>query len=398
MRDFQRSILNAMLEGKVHPSRVRRQDLDAANGHREIFDAISEARRLVPNPDVRLVMRHVPSHWHQELGNIVGATFAQENIDHYLAAIRDTAWLRASKAALSRLAEGISDTTPKDEVRSQLGAILEASEAYGAKSLRDNEAVTPELFTRAESLRVPLGLTCFDSLRVEPGDMLVIAARPGIGKTAMLGTLTLAAARAGWNVLFFTLEMPTMQIAQRLMSGFSRIPLGMVRDGTPDMVRHADAFSKLPVHYEDAASLTVEAVDASVGSFIRHHKGNTVVVIDYLQLLRSTARHERRHEMVGHICREMKAIAKRHKVPVITAAQLSRNAEGERRRPQLSDLRESGDIEQTADQVVLMHRDDSTSTTDLRIAKYRNGETATLHAHFNGPICQFEDIDAGGFQ
>jgi replicative DNA helicase len=141
-------------------------------------------------------------------------------------------------------------------------------------------------------------------------------------------------------------------------------------------------------------TLNVERMVAIVHGYRRKHAGDKLlVVVDYLQLVRSRERFERRHELVGHVCRELKAMALREGVPVLAAAQVSRMAEqrGKEARPIMSDLSESSDIEKNADKILLLHRQRGDSQAEIIVAKDRVGETFDADVTFNGPLCLFED-------
>jgi replicative DNA helicase len=196
-----------------------------------------------------------------------------------------------------------------------------------------------------------------------------------------------------------SLEMPNLQIRQRLLAAHSGVPLPRIMrpEGT-ELLPHVDALATLPIGLRDAVggdTLTVERIGAIVHGYKR--KGDTalplLVVVDYLQLVRSRERFERRHELVGHVMRELKAIALREGVPIVVGAQVSRNAEqrGKESRPIMADLAESSDIEKNADKIVLMHRPMGEADTDLIVAKDRMGETFLCDATFVGPLCLFTD-------
>jgi hypothetical protein len=256
-----------------------------------------------------------------------------------------------------------------------------------------------ELFLGNDKASVPTGLAGLADLKIVPGNLTVLAARPGYGKTALLGTVTLAAARGGWRVLFLSLEMPAKQIRQRLLAGFAGIPLHAVMNPQDtSMVPHLNDLAQLPIGIRDAVAgdtLTVERIAALVHAYrVKYPDERLAVVVDYLQLVRTRGNHERRHELLGHVCRELKATALREGVPMIVAAQVGRGVEqrGKEAKPQLSDLRESGEIENTADQVLLVHRDSMMDSRALiAVAKYRMGAPFVAEAYFDGEVCLFRD-------
>ena len=264
------------------------------------------------------------------------------------------------------------------------------------ESIGDN---AHELFLGNDKASVPTGLNGLADLKIVPGNLTVLAARPGFGKTALLGTMTLAAARGGWRVLFLSLEMPAKQIRQRLLAGFSGIPLhAIMNPQDTSMVPALTEMGQLPIGIRDAVAgdtLTVERIAALVHAYrTKYPDERLAVFVDYLQLVRTRGNHERRHELLGHVCRELKATALREGVPMIVAAQVGRGVEqrGKEAKPQLSDLRESGEIENTADQVLLVHRDSMMDRRALiAVAKYRMGAPFVAEADFDGEVCQFRD-------
>ena len=280
-------------------------------------------------------------------------------------------------------------------------AIADMAEVSRTRVADDVEAIgdnVHELFMGTDAVCVPLGLHALDRVRAAAGALIVVGARPGSGKTAMLGTVTLAAASQGWRVLFISLEMPAVQIRQRLLAGHSRIALNRILEpkGT-ELLPAIERLSALPVGIRDAVggeTLNIERVVAIVHGYRRKHATDKLlVVVDYLQLVRSRERFERRHELVGHVCRELKAMALREGVPVLAAAQVSRMAEqrGKEARPIMSDLSESSDIEKNADKILLLHRQRGDSSAEIIVAKDRVGETFDADVTFNGPLCLFED-------
>jgi replicative DNA helicase len=271
--------------------------------------------------------------------------------------------------------------------------------SHGAEPVEELGDHLDELFVSPKP-QVPLGLQCLDRLAVRRGDLAVFAARPGCGKTAMLGTLSLAAAQAGWRVMFFSLEMPAVAIRKRFLSAMSDTRLDRIQSlEATEVLTYLERFRKLPISLSDGrrsmhrGRVTLERIISTTRSLIDKLKPeNTVVVVDYLQLVQSSAKYERRHELLGHVCRELKDLALSEDVPVVVAAQLGRGVEqrGKDSRPNLSDLRESGEIENTADQVVLMHREPD--KTVLAVAKHRMGPTFVAEAKFDGEHTRFRDF------
>jgi len=279
-------------------------------------------------------------------------------------------------------------------------AIADMAEVSRTRVADDVEAIgdnVHELFMSSDATCVPLGLQALSRVKTAVGQMLVIGARPSRGKTAMLGTVALAAAAGGWRVLFLSLEMTAVQIRQRLLAGHGRINLNSILEprGT-ELLPAIERLSALPVGIRDAVggeTLNIERLIAIVHGYRRKHPGKLVVMVDYLQLITSRAKFDRRHELVGHVCRELKALALRESVVVVAAAQLSRLAEqrGKEAKPIMSDLSDSSDIEKNADKILFIHRQRGESSTELIMEKDRFGEAFDADVTFNGPLCLFED-------
>lgn len=319
-------------------------------------------------------------------------------------ALVDTLRRERATAAIRTGALEVVRRIEEGETPEQLApAIRKMSEHTHAPVGDDVESIGDnlhQLFTDTDTVALPTGMDCFRDLKVVPGNLTVLAARPGGGKTALLGTWTLAAARAGWRVLFFSLEMPGKQIRQRLLAGNSGIPLQRILHPTDaSLVPHAEDLAALPIGIRDAVAgdtLTVERIASTVRAYRRKYPDEKLaVMVDYLQLVKSRDKYDIRHQLLGHVCRELKACALREQVPMVVAAQIGRGVEhrGKEAKPQLSDLRESGEIENTADQVLLVHRESILSSTALiAVAKYRMGAPFTAEVNFDGERCLFTDV------
>ena len=236
---------------------------------------------------------------------------------------------------------------------------------------------------------------------IEPGALAIAASRPGVGKSALLGGTALHACERGERVLFFSLEMPREQVTQRLLATMTRIPLVNLRYGTleaEDWQRVAWAHDKLAGYrlaFDDTPALSTDQILARA----RRHalsQGLDLVLVDYLG--KCTSRGTNRTEAVGAIARGLKDAARALNVPVIAAAQLSRLNVREDRAPTLSDLRDSGEIEQEADAVILMHplsEENGRRAVNVELAKHRNGPTGSCKLVFTGAIVRFSDYRGG---
>lgn len=256
---------------------------------------------------------------------------------------------------------------------------------------------------------IPTGFIDFDrySSGLHNSDMVVIAARPGMGKTAFaLGMAKNIAMKEKIPIAVFSLEMSKHQVAQRLMSAQSGIDLQRLRDGKireNEWTKLASAIEKLAeckLYIDDSAFLTVMDL-RSRARMMASTYGIKMIIVDYLQLMQSTSNYRgNKVQEITEISQNLKGIAKELDIPVVAVSQLSREVEKrEKKRPQLSDLRESGSIEQDADMVVFIYRDEyyddqssKKGRAELIIAKHRNGPTGKVELQFNKKYALFSNL------
>ncbi len=240
------------------------------------------------------------------------------------------------------------------------------------------------------------------------GDLIIIAARPAMGKTSFaLSILHHISVKENIPSAFFSLEMSKEQIVMRLLCNEARVPLKRIRSGflnkneLDSITEAALSMAKAPLFIDDTASLTILDLRAKARR-LKKEKDIGIVVVDYLQLLKSHRRTENRQQEVAEISRSLKALAKELEIPVVALAQLSRQTEIRAdKRPQLADLRESGSIEQDADIVMFIHRPEyykknptpeEEGLAEIIIAKQRNGPTGTINLAFIKEITRFENL------
>ncbi|MFG2284012.1 replicative DNA helicase [Streptomyces asoensis] len=272
------------------------------------------------------------------------------------------------------------------------------------------DAVEARQGKKDELTGVPTGFTDLDSLTagLQPGQMIVIAARPAVGKS----TLALDFARAcsikhGLPSQFFSLEMSRDELAMRMASAEAKVALHHMRSGnmTEDdwarLARRMPDISAAPLFIDDSPNITLNHIRSRARKR-KAKSGLSLIVVDYIQLMESgTSRHaDNRQQQVSDISRGLKLLAKELEVPVIALSQLNRESEKRSdKKPVISDLRESGAIEQDADVVILLHREDvyekesvRAGEADLIVAKHRNGPTAVISVAFQGHYCRFVDM------
>lgn len=259
---------------------------------------------------------------------------------------------------------------------------------------------------------IPTGYAKLDEMTsgFQKGDFIVVAGRPSMGKTAIALSLLSNASCQGYTIGFFSLEMSAEQLTLRLLSSESKVPHHNIRNATissqewVELTTAATQLAKAKIFIDDTAMLDIMSLRAKARKLKAAH-GLDLLVIDYLQLLHSTKKHENRHQEVSEISRSLKALAKELEVPVIALAQLSRAVDSRMdKRPMLSDLRESGAIEQDADVIAFLYRDvvynpdtEHPSLAELIIGKQRNGPTGTVYLNFVRELTKFEDVDESSF-
>ncbi|WP_017588038.1 replicative DNA helicase [Nocardiopsis ganjiahuensis] len=258
---------------------------------------------------------------------------------------------------------------------------------------------------------VPTGFADFDALTngLHPGQMVIIAARPAVGKS----TLALDFARAAsikneMASVFFSLEMGRNEIVMRLLSAEARVPLHTMRSGLMTdedwarLARRMGEVASAPLFIDDSPNMSMMEIRAKCRRLKQQHDLK-LVIVDYLQLMSSPGRVESRQQEVSEMSRSLKLLAKELEVPVVALSQLNRGPEQRTdKRPQVSDLRESGSIEQDADMVILLYREDvhdkespRAGEADIIVAKHRNGPTADVTVAFQGHYSRFVDMAPG---
>jgi len=261
---------------------------------------------------------------------------------------------------------------------------------------------------QGEPLGVPTGYIDIDRLLggLQRSDFVIIAARPSVGKTSLCLSIARNAARHGQHVAIFSLEMSGEQIVQRLVSAETgidtqRLRLGDLRDDEwPLFVQATGKLADLPVFIDDTPSISALQLRTKARRLHSEH-GLDLIIVDYLQLMTGDVRSENRVQEVSYISRSLKAIARELDLPVVAASQLSRAVEQRTdKRPVLADLRESGSLEQDADVVMFIYRDElyhpeteKQHIADIIVAKHRNGPTGTVQLFFRNRLAQFLDAE-----
>lgn len=339
--------------------------------------------------------------------------------------IREESQRRQLSALGVELAQLSNDDTPPDEIIALVGDRFESitqQRAYETALLGETIQETMEdILARASGETPPPGIkTGFYELDskitgLKPGQMVIVAGRPGSGKSTLaVDILRQATIKNNIPALIFSLEMSKAEINERILSAEASVRLQDIANGTlteSDMVSVAETAERItdaPLHIDDTPTRTMVEIASIVREYVKR-KGVELVVIDYLQLLHSGRRVENRQQEVSDFSRSIKLLAKSCGVPIIAVAQLNRGVEtrGEMAEPKVSDLRESGSLEQDADMILLINRPDASNPdhekageADVIVGKNRGGPTGRvtlvhqLHmSRFNNPVWQGQ----GGF-
>ncbi|MBK8514902.1 MAG: replicative DNA helicase [Saprospiraceae bacterium] len=312
---------------------------------------------------------------------------------------------------LDEAERGLYDITDQN-----LNTGYESLSSLALKAQKEIEAVSQK---GSDTTGVTTGFTELDKITNgwQPSDLIIMAARPGMGKTAFTLSLAKNAAETGKAIAFFSLEMANVQLVQRLISMEAEINSSKLRNGQLEeyewrkLHTAVDKLATLPIFIDDTPGINIFELRAKCRRLKQNHNIG-MVVIDYLQLMAGAPNDKRgnREQEISSISRALKGLAKELHIPVIALSQLSRAVEsrGGEKRPQLSDLRESGAIEQDADIVSFIYRpsyygvgegdlDTPNDLTEIIIAKHRNGGLGTVNLRFVPHFVKFEDPGAGGF-
>ncbi|MDE6575893.1 MAG: replicative DNA helicase [Opitutales bacterium] len=357
---------------------------------------------------------------YEAINNIASRIDTPTHLKYYVQRVRDLELIRrivdvANKSIESAYA-GVDDVGQfLDDVEKSIFAVSENRVSDSAKHVQESidraaNLVQKMLQHKGELTGVPSGFVDLDKLTFgfHPSEMIVLAARPSMGKTSLALNIAENAALANTPVptLFFSLEMSAEQLAMRLICSRAGIDTEKLRNGfvpkseLTALSAAASAFKKAPLWIDESSNLSVTEMRAKARRMYNKHKLG-LIIIDYLQLLSSPDPRTPREQQIAEISRGVKAMAKELSLPVIVLSQLNRASEKENRAPRLSDLRESGSIEQDADVVLMLskHREGEENNEvsldllarDLIIAKQRNGPTGVVPLVFRKTLTRFEN-------
>jgi len=338
------------------------------------------------------------------------------NVEQYLQIVKDKQMMRelisAAGEVLTEAFETAGDAAEKlDRAEQKIFNVTQKKITGSAVSIKQLLTEAFEAIDRREGHHItglPTGFAEIDDLTcgLQNGEMIVIAGRPSMGKTSFaMNIAEHIGADNNISVAFFSLEMSRQQLAERMLCSRAMMDSQIVRKGMindnqyQELVHAASELSEKPIFVDDTPGITPLELRGKARR-LRSRYGIKCVFIDYLQLMSQGGKVESRQQEVSEISRYLKALARELEIPVIVLSQLNRSPEGrEGHRPRMSDLRESGSIEQDADVVVLLHREDyyhrgeqdyqETNSAEIIIAKQRNGPTDTIELNFNGTFTRF---------
>lgn len=391
--------------------------------HRTIFQAVLELHGRAQPVDLVSIAQYLQDHGMLEqsggaaaLAELAQAAVSAANAEYYAKLVRDKAVQRGLIEAGAKLI-----TSGFDSAREVEALVDEAEQAVmrvsgrlatgGFRTLGDIvSGVVDNVMSPAKDgiTGIPTTYADFDAVTrgLQPSDLIILAARPSVGKTAFaLNVAMRVALSIGRCVGVFSLEMSEMQLAQRMISLWSKIAQDKLTTGklTKEeglrFFEAADLMSTAPIYINETPALSTLELRSQARRLKAEH-GLDLIIIDYLQLMRSSRRTDSRELEISDISRSLKALAKELNVPIIALSQLNRKVEERTdKRPMLSDLRESGAIEQDADIVLFLHREEmykpdtpKKGIAELIIGKHRNGRTGTVELAYLPQYTAFEPL------
>ncbi len=351
--------------------------------------------------------------------DLQAGTPAIGNAAHYAKIVEEHALLRrliSVSNSIAEMAYGVPDDVVKavDDAEAQMFDVAQRRVANTTVQIKDLLATNldrlEQLYERGDAITgIETGYTDLDELLsgLQPNAFYVVGARPAMGKTAFaLGMAANAAMKNGKPVLFFSLEMGQIELSQRILCSDARVDASRVKTGRLDeadwnRISHSvGRLAEAPIYIDDNPHTSVMEIRAKARRLQSRVGSLGMVVVDYIQLMQGRSNAESRQVEVSEISRNLKILARELEAPVVALAQLNRGLEQRQdKRPMLSDLRESGALEQDADVVMFLYRDeiynresDQRGIAEVIVAKHRNGPTASVKLAFLGQFTRFENM------
>ena len=433
-RDAEMSVLGAMLfeeSAFVRAIEVLQPYHFYDENHRKIFKAMVALFEKTQPIDLVTVSEELKRH--DQLEGVGGVSYLTQltttvttsaHVEHYAQIVKEKSILRGliqnSTEIVQRCFESSAEATQVlDQAEKMIFDIsqnrIEGQIISMKDIIHDSMEMIDQLYQRKEHVTgVATGFSEFDvkTAGLQPSDLIIVAGRPSMGKSAFVCCLCENMGVVdGKPMAFFSLEMSKQQLVQRMLCSHARVNAQSVRTGYlshqdwPKLTSAAGKLSEAPIFIDDTPGQTVLEIRAKARRLKMQHDIQ-LVVIDYMQLMQGVGRAESRQQEISEISRSLKALARELKVPVIAISQLSRAVESRTgNRPQLSDLRESGAIEQDADVVVFLFREEYYNPTEENrnkaeaiIAKQRNGPIGTVELLFLKDLTRFENPEFQRFE
>jgi len=384
--------------------------------HRWIWEAIADLHEHRSPVDILTLTDALERSGHlAEIGgpayltSLTNAVPSALHAEAYGRIVHEMAVRRQMLEAANQIAQSAyqTDDSIEDSIGEAESAIFEMVQQPSDREMISVGQVVSEVYDEVSKpnnhvVGIPTGLVDIDHIlgSLRKSDFIVLAGRPGTGKTSfLLSILKRATVELGKHTALFSLEMDNENMVQRLLSQISEIPFKRIRDrnlNDDDWGSFTDANEILcasPLYMDDTPMLTPMRLRTQCRRLALDQRLD-LVVVDYLQLMNGSNRHDNRTQEVGYISRQLKILARELKVPMLVSAQLSRAVEQRQdKRPTLADLRESGAIEQDSDIVMFLYRDPSSASTKLAIEKHRNGPTGIVDLVFRGELTKFESAE-----
>ena len=429
--DAEQAVLGAMLikkEAIAEVSQILRPEDFYRDAHKIVYEAMLTLFNKNEPADIVTVSDYLNNENLME--KVGGVTFitalantvpTAANVTYHAKIVREKADLRNLINTATDIAgmayessDDVADVIDKSEKM-----IMEVANRQNVSAFTPMRDIVMETFDKINVLYeskggltgIPCGFTDLDKLTsgLQPSDLILVAARPSMGKTAF--TLNIGAhvaLKEHKNVAFFSLEMSKQQLVQRMLCSEGGIDSQKLRKGELDktdwskLVNVANKVAEAPLYIDDTAGITVMEL-RSKARRLKAEKGLDLIIIDYLQLMQGRTGKgatDNRQQEISEISRSLKAVARELNVPVIALSQLSRSVESRQiKRPMLSDLRESGSLEQDADIVMFLYREDyydpetvNKNITEVIVAKHRNGPVDTVKMFFKKEFTRFNDL------
>jgi replicative DNA helicase len=344
------------------------------------------------------------------LSDLVDSVGSAANIAHYARIIKEKAVARSLIGVATKMLDSAysPEKSTEEAINEAQQVILSLSMIRSKRRIQTAREIAKQTFAvieerskRGDDLTgLSTGLRKLDELTLglQAGELFIIAARPGMGKTALAIGIAHHVAQEGTPVFFHSAEMPAQTLMVRMLSGSTGIDSHQLRRGAlfgsswTLLTRAAEDIGRIPLFIDDGADVTPAELRAKARR-AKADYGIGLLIVDYMQLMKANGRYETREREVAEISRTLKGIARELNIPVIGLSQLNRKIEDRMvKTPQLSDLRESGAIEQDADVIAFIYRDEAQGTAEINIAKHRNGPTGIIKLRFDPTTQTFRDF------